>query len=57
MIKLNITLDVKGEAEKWVSAFVLIGCILITMSLLYAAAQAEVLGERFTPASDLMHSN
>jgi hypothetical protein len=38
----------KRRAENWVSSTVLAGCILITATLLYAAFQANALGERFT---------
>lgn len=35
-------------ATKWVSKFVLLGCVLITLFLVYAASKASALGERFT---------
>ena len=34
------------KAEKWVSIFVLCGCVVITASLFFVAVEADALGDR-----------
>jgi CHASE1-domain containing sensor protein len=38
----------KKVAERWVSIVVLVGCALITATLVYTAFQAEALGNRYS---------
>lgn len=38
----------KRNASAWVSLVVLFGCVLITLALIFVAAQARALGDRFS---------
>jgi Mn2+/Fe2+ NRAMP family transporter len=47
----------KRRAENWVSTLVLVGCILITLVLIYTAFEANALGERFNENAGIIESN
>jgi hypothetical protein len=40
------------EASKWVSTFVLLGCVLITVVLVYAAFKANVVANQWNPIAE-----
>lgn len=50
---VRLTVYLNQEATKWVSLMLLLGCIAITIFLVFAAIKAGSLGERLSPVYDV----
>lgn len=52
----KVSAYLQKKAEKWVSLFVLAGCITITASLCFVAIQADALGDRLGGSSETVEN-
>jgi hypothetical protein len=50
---IQISFDPRQLAEKWVAKTVLLGCILITVGLVYVAYKANALGQQLSQKSSV----